>query len=323
MKRLILGLFAALVLVGCSNENSKAEPANEPKAKKAIVQKDGHDYQYDVVTSATTSTFGTNPDAKLTPEQKEKQMYWSVQPPIGIVKGHYYKNEGLFDGGNKGILELVTNDNGKLIHVEFNEFASENYYEPKYANASKRLSDYAFFQATNTRTDDTLVTWVNGITFLEDQMLQENRLDGNFETVKGSSNSARNGMMPLAAAMKDWVKKPFGFYYYGIAEPLGNGITARLQVVTKDGKMTQVAYDEIFADTKADIADASLQNFYRQSKYYSLDYERETGDHFVETVDKITHNALKSQDLLHIEKQDSETYKNYIHLAEKLQTEMK
>lgn len=167
------------------------------------------------------------------------------------------------------------------------------------------------------------MTWVNGITFLEDQMLQENRLDGNFETVKGSSNSARNGMMPLAAAMKDWVKKPLGFYYYGIAEPLGNGITARLQVVTKDGKMTQVAYDEIFADTKADIADASLQNFYRQSKYYSLDYERETGDHFVETVDKITHNALKSQDLLHIEKQDSEAYKNYIHLAEKLQTEMK
>ncbi|MBC2021047.1 hypothetical protein HCA81_08295 [Listeria booriae] len=323
MKKLILGLFAALVLVGCSNENSKAEPANEPKAKKKVVQEDGHDYQYDVVTSATTSTFGTKPDAKLTPEQKEKQMFWSVQPPIGVVKGHYYKNESLFDGGNKGILELVTDDDGKLIHVEFNEFASENYYESKYANASKRLSDYAFFQATNTRTDDTLVTWVNGITFLEGQMLQENRLDGNFETVKGSSNSARNGMMPLAAAMKDWVKKPFGFYYYGIAEPLGNGSTARLQVVTKDGKMTQVAYDEIFADRKTDITDTSLQNFYRQSKYYSLDYERETGDHFVETVDKITNQALKSQDLLRVEKQDSETYTNYMRLAEKLQTEMK
>lgn len=318
LKKIIL-VLASLTLVACSNENSQPD---EPKAKKVAVESQGHDYNYDVVTSATTTTFGTHPEAKYTKEEKEARMFWSVQPPTGLIKGHYYKNESEFDGGNRGILELVTDDDGKLIHVEFNEMASANYYEPKYANASKRLSDYAFFQASNTRTDDTLVTWVNGITFLEGQMLAENRLDGNFETVKGSSTSARNGMMPLAAEMKDWVKKPFGFYYYGIAEPLGNGLTARLQVVTEDGKLVSVKYDEIFADQKQEITDPNLQAFYRQSKYFSLDYGKETANSFVKFADGIEKQVLKTQDLLDVPKQDTESFRNYEKLAQKIHVEM-
>ncbi|MBC1603176.1 hypothetical protein [Paenilisteria rocourtiae] len=316
MKKIML-ILTSLTLVACSNENSQ-----EPKAKKVSVESQGHNYNYDVVTSATTTTFGTHPEAKFTPAEKEARMFWSVQPPIGIIQGHYYKNERDFDGGNHGILELVTDNDGKLIHVEFNELAASNYYEPKYANASKRLSDYAFFQAENTRTDDTLVTWVNGVTFLEGQMLAENRLDGNFKTVKGSSTSARNGMMPLAEEMKEWVKKPFGFYYYGIAEPLGNGLTARLQVVTEEDKIISVKYDEIFADKKQDISDSKLQTFYRQSKYYSLDYGKETANAFVKFADGIEKQVLKTQNLLNIPKQDSEDFHNYEKLARKLQAEI-
>lgn len=322
LKKLICIVFSSLLLAACSNENSHLETATEPKAKKITVQTKAHEYNYDVVTSATTTTFGTNPEPKWTPEQKEAKMFWSVQPPTGIIKGNYYKNERQFDGGNKGILELVTDDNGKLIHVEFNELASATYYESKYANASKRLSDYAFFQATNARTDDTLVTWVNGITFLEGQMLAENRLDGNFQTVKGSSTSARNGMMPLAAEMKDWVKKPFGFYYYGIAEPLGNGLTARLQVVTENEEIISAKYDEIFADQKVEITDSALQSLYRQSKYYSLDYETMTGDDFVAFADGLEKHVLQSQDLLDIPKQDLASFRNYEKVATKLSAEI-
>lgn len=54
------------------------------------------------------------------------------------------------------------------------------YYDTRYSGVNKRLSDYPEFQASNTRTDDTLVTVVNGITYVEKQMRDENRVTGNF-----------------------------------------------------------------------------------------------------------------------------------------------
>ena len=39
---------------------------------------------------ATQTTFGTTPPAKYTPEEKEK-MFWSNQPPLGLMTGNYYK----------------------------------------------------------------------------------------------------------------------------------------------------------------------------------------------------------------------------------------
>ncbi len=44
-----------------------------------------------------------------------------------------------------------------------------------------------------------------------------------FATVRGSSTSAREGLMPLAAEMDTWLKEPSKETYIGYAEDLGNG----------------------------------------------------------------------------------------------------
>ncbi|UUV98174.1 hypothetical protein G314FT_02650 [Vagococcus luciliae] len=170
-----------------------------------------------------------------------KKMFWSNQPPLGLLEGYYYKNEGLFQGNNYGIVEIVTEPKTHdILDVEFTEFASDSYYEPKYAGTNKRLSDYAFFQADNTRTDETLVTVMNGITFLEQQMRDENRVTGDFLTVKGSSTSAPSGFMPLAEKMKDWIREPYENKYFDYDKEMPNGLIGRLQVVTTNDKITEV-----------------------------------------------------------------------------------
>lgn len=257
----------------------------------------------------------------MTYEEKLDKMFWSTQPPLGLIEGNYYRNERRFDGDYRGIVEVVTDDDSKILHVEFNEFASENYYEPKYAGKSKRLSDYAFFQAQNTRTDETLVTVVNGITFLEKQMREENRVDGAFETVKGSSTSARNGFMPIAAEMADWIRTPYKSYYYGYAEDFGNGIVGRLQVTTEDGKIDTVRYDEYFADKKESISEEKLQPLYRQSKYYSLDYQKISGDNFVAFSDQLGEEIIKSQNFEQLDESlmQHPSYENYQKIAKNIQ----
>ena len=113
--------------------------------------------------------------------KKKEKMFWSNQPPLGLMTGNYYKNEGVFTGGNYGIVEIITEpETQRILNVEFTEFASDPYYDTRYSGVNKRLSDYPEFQASNTRTDDTLVTVVNGITYVEKQMRDENRVTGNF-----------------------------------------------------------------------------------------------------------------------------------------------
>ena len=54
------------------------------------------------------------------------RLFWTVQPPMGLVKGDYYRAENWFaphfpgDKGYHGILEVVRRD-GTLQMVEFNE----------------------------------------------------------------------------------------------------------------------------------------------------------------------------------------------------------
>ena len=136
---------------------------------------DSHEYTYEVVTEYTNDILG-QPPAKYTPEEKGK-MFWSNQPPLGLMTGNYYKNEGVFTGGNYGIVEIITEpETQRILNVEFTEFASDPYYDTRYSGVNKRLSDYPEFQTSNTRTDDTLVTVVNGITYVEKQMRDENRV---------------------------------------------------------------------------------------------------------------------------------------------------
>lgn len=328
-KNYILANLVVCVLIGlagCKPDQRKETQRSTPIEKKAIFNStekepvssshketneqtvnklsfEDTSYNYDVVTGATQTTFGSNPKPIYTYEEKLKKMFWSNQPPLGLLEGNYFTNEGYFDVGNKGIVEIVTDDANTIVNVEFNEYGAENYYESKYAGANKRLSDYAFFQAQNPRTDETLVTVVNGITFVEKQMREENRVDGDFKTVKGSSTSAREGLMAIAAELADQIRQPSGTKYIGYAEDFGDGLIGRLQLTVTDGKIDSARYDEYFADQPQAIKSELLKKYYRQSKYYSLTYNEETANDFTEFADRLTKAIVDQQSLVINEKE--------------------
>lgn len=311
-------LFAVFGLAACKSDQTKVaektsqssepafftpassvevEPSEEEEKAANDLTFENTSYNYDVVTGATQTTFGSNPKPLYPYEEKLKKMFWSNQPPLGLMEGNYYTNDGYFDIGNKGIVEIVTDDTSKIINVEFNEYGAENYYESKYSGANKRLSDYAFFQAQNPRTDTTLVTVVNGITFVENQMREENRVEGNFETVRGSSTSARQGLMTIAAELKDEIRQPSKTKYIGYAEDFGDGLIGRLQLTVTDGKIDSARYDEYFADQPEKITAEQLKQYYRQSKYFSLTYNEATNNDFVTFSDALTKEIVDKQGL--------------------------
>ena len=92
--------------------------------------------------------------------------------------------------------------------VEFNEINNPTYYIRRYQGVSKRLSDYGFLQATKERTAKSGVVLVNGLTHLEEQMVAENRLTGEFDLLTGASNSIKRSMLPLAEEIAGRLDKP-------------------------------------------------------------------------------------------------------------------
>lgn len=230
-------------------------------------------------------------------------LNWSIQPKLGLIKGDYYREEGWFTphpGDSKdfyGVLEAVSED-GKLRLVEFNEFNAPTYYIRKYQNANKRYSDYAFLQASRERTASTHVVLVNGMTYVEEQMMRENRLDGEFDLLTGASNSIRESMLVLAEQISKRLHQPSGQHYYGYARIVEPGITGRLQVVTENGKIVSCFYDEIFADHLEEIENSELKAYYRQSKYYSLDYVSDYPCGFNALFDMWREHVLECQNLL-------------------------
>ena len=230
-------------------------------------------------------------------------LFWSVQPKPGLITGDYYRAEGRFTphpGGEKdflGVLEVVQHE-GQLQLVEFNEFNSPYYYIRKYQNANKRYSDYAFLQASRARTAATHVVLVNGMTHVEAQMLRENRLRGEFDLLTGASNSIRESMLVLADQIAGQLSAPSGKQYYGLTQPVEPGVTGRLQVVVEAGRIVSCFYDEIFADRPEEIADEELRPYYRQSKYYSLDYVSEYPCGFNALFDMWREQVLRTQNLL-------------------------
>lgn len=261
-------------------------------------------------------------------------LNWSIQPEPGMVKGEYYREEGWFTphpGGPKdfyGVMEAVWRD-GRLQMAEFNEFNSPVYYIRKYQNANKRDSDYAFLQASRERTASTRVVLVNGMTHVEDQMLRENRLDGPFDLLTGASNSIRESMLVLAERISRRLGAHSNGDYYGLARPVGDGITGRLQVVIENGRIVSCFYDEIFADSPDDIKEEELKPYYRQSKYYSLDYVSDYPCGFNALVDMWKEHVLECQDLLDLKglrfsegEFFSRAWGNYLRLAKEMQAEL-
>lgn len=266
--------------------------------------------------------------------KKEKPvLQWSVQPKLGIIKGDYYKNEKRFRQGHLGILEVVKN-NGKIVLVEFNEMTRPNYYNRYFQNVSKRMSSYNFKMG-----EAKGAAWIQGVLKTEKQMVDEQRLTGNFDLVAGASNSIEQSMVPLAAELEPATHKPSGAKYYSIAEDLGKGLTGRLKVVVEDGKIISCRYDEIFADSPDEIRLPRFKQYYRQSKYESVDYDEDSRIGFNIQMDALNDKVVETQNMLDLTglpaTEDTGDYKkagyttrntawdNYLKLAEKLQNEMK
>lgn len=234
------------------------------------------------------------------------RLSWTIQPPLGLIKGHYFREEMDFaphfagDSGYHGILEVVT-DGNQILHVEFNELVAPSYYKRLYQNASKRRGSFCFYQATKARTAQTLVVLNNGISAVENQMLRENRLTGEFDLVTGASNSVKRGMLPLAKKIDSLLGSKSDYRYYGFAKKLDSGITPRLEVVTRFGTIQRVLYDEIFADHPEEIEETKWKLYYRQSKRFCLEYESSYPDGFNTMFDLLEKRVLLTQELLSID----------------------
>lgn len=244
------------------------------------------EYLYDTTAGATVipsrKPGEEKPAERLDPTLKKNTMFWSVQAPVGLISGEYYHLDKRFNEGPHqdkaddqdyflGTTDLVISS-GKILHIEFDEIPAKSYYNKTWAGQTKRRSGYAFFQADKPRTDTTLVTWVNGQTFLESQILKHNSLNLIFDTVHGSSNSARDVFIPSALELAEKVAQPSGQYYIGLSTPELTGLAPRLELIFEGDKIVKARYDEIFADTEAEIQDPALKAFYRQSKLDSVPY---------------------------------------------------
>ncbi|MGL5568724.1 MAG: FMN-binding protein [Cetobacterium sp.] len=257
---------------------------------------------------------------------------WTVQPKEGVVKGDYYKIEERFRQGHLGTLEVVKN-NGKLVHIEFNELTRPNYYNRFYQNVSKRLSPYNFSMAEKSG-----VAWIEGVLVAENQMIKEQRLTGTFDMVAGASNSIQQSMVPLAEKLNSQMDKKSDSKYYSVSENFGNGLTGVLKVIVEKGKIVECRYDEIFADSKDEIKDKNLKEFYRQSKYWSIMYDEPSRIGFNVQMDALNDKVVKTQNLLDLTDlpatEKSGNYKqsgftrrntawdNYLKLAEKMKNEL-
>lgn len=251
------------------------------------------------------------------PWNEREEVPWlnyTVQPPLGVIKGSYYHAQRRFGGtdwseGHLGELTVVTDENQRILFVEFNETAMEGYYNRYFENVSKRRSDYGIWQASVQRQAEAGVVLTDGMIYVERQILERQSLEGGFDLLTGASNSMR-GLLPLAKELALEVGRPSAKRYYSAAEDFGYGITGWLQVVTENGKIISCFYDEIFADTQEKISYPELKRYYRQSKYYSPCFEEpeipgwKSHGFFIgfhKLMDLLNERVIKSQDLLDIE----------------------
>ena len=338
MKKVFLLLAAGTVLLtGCAKENieedSKVE-TNEVEETKSGLQEDGtykftrngHDYHLEVVDATEDVVSGATAPKKddvgdpkygetFTGEEKEKRMYWSGGPYKDAVVGDYYYDELNFDDGYIASADLIVKD-GKIEYLFLDEDAPGDYYASDWGGKPKRLSGYAGFQAESERTDATLVTLVNSMEIIEDQVVNENRLDGVFYSVKGSSNSVNNGFLPLLKAMSEKIKTPSELAYYGVSQDLGDGLFGELVVIEnkETQEIVEVRYNEFFADNKEDIKDEDLKQFYRQSKLDSPKYN-EQDPAFSQNVGMMLNQIMQDQ-TLGIQIEDQALANNYNKLVE-------
>ncbi|MDR2931850.1 MAG: hypothetical protein LBV27_01955 [Oscillospiraceae bacterium] len=235
---------------------------------------------------------------------------YTIQPPLGILKGDYYAAEKEFGqspgvGGHHGKLEVVVDD-GKIVFVEFNERAMDCYYNQYFAGRDKRRSDYGIWQASKSRLVELGVVLVNGMMKVESQIMKNQSLDGDFELLTGASGSMKN-MVPMAKKLAPLIGKPSSRRFYSIAEDFTYGLTGWLRVIIEDGQIISCRYDELFADHQKDIWYPELKQYYRQSKAqspcyadpFAPGYDRHCWNiNFVSLMDMLESRVLERQALL-------------------------
>ena len=243
---------------------------------------------------------------------------WSAKPQyLGLVKGHYYSGATHFSGrwghhGHTGLLEVVVDDQGKILFVEFNEKTMENYYVRYFQGVWKRRSEYGFFQNfhDHIRSAKSGAVTAKCCAHVEQQILETQRLDGEYDLVSGASFSVKNMLHLTRELDKEIKEKRSDTLYYGYAEDFGYGITGWLQVRVKGGKIIVCFYDEILADYPEEIKYDELKEFYRLSKYHSQGFEepfapgwdRETWLVDFKTLsDTLNAHVCETQDLLDVE----------------------
>lgn len=214
----------------------------------------------------------------------ENQLKWTVQPPKGLIKGDYYRIEERFppyykgvegqfpdDPGHLGIVEVIKAD-GNIVFVELNEITASSYYRHLYRDISKRRSDYSFWQYTKDRMKTAGVVLTMGFEHVECQMLEQQRITGDFDLLASASGSVKK-LLKLAEKLDEQLKDLSGKKIYSYSENYGYGLTGWLKVVVEDGRITSCRFDEIFADEPEDIVHPELKKYYRQSKYDCPTYE--------------------------------------------------
>lgn len=244
---------------------------------------------------------GENPQADpalaVEPQKTVYEEGWSAQPQPGLLKGNYYYEEERFRQGHLGTLEVVTDDDGQLIYIYFNELCRGNYYNRYYQNVPKRLSDYNF-----TMGKKKGAAWIQGVISAEQQMLANQSLTAEVDLVSGASNSVEQSLVPLAAKIDARMNgEGTKAKYYSYVETLGGGLTGKLEIVAEDGRITRVHYDEIFADTPEEIENEAFKPLYRQSKYESVTFDEPSRIGFNVQIDLLNELVVSTQDLFDIE----------------------
>lgn len=217
---------------------------------------------------------------------------WSIQPSLGTIKGNYYVESERFRQGHLRILEVVVNDDGEIILVEFNEQTRPNYYVRFYQDMPKRMSEYNFSMGLEKGA-----AWIQGVIAAENSIIENQSLTDEVDIVSGASNSVKQSMMPLAAKIDARLAEGTTKKFYRHAKDLGGGLTGMLDIVVENGKIIECRYDEIFADYPSEIEDVNLKAYYRQSKYQSITYNEPSRIGFNVQMDALNDYVVETQDM--------------------------
>ncbi|MGS0681656.1 FMN-binding protein [Shewanella sp. 125m-7] len=258
------------------------------------------------------------------------KLKWSIQPQLGLLTGDYYYQEARFRQGHMGSVAIVTElkNSDNVIFAEFNESGRPNYYTRLYQNVPKRMSEYNFSMGKKKGT-----AWVQSALTMEKLMVEQDKLTfdlnpdfdpslGNklkepnrlkyagIDVVAGASNSIQQSMVPLTAKIHAQINgEGTNERFYQYAEKLVDGkgkwtgVTAMLRIVvdTNTQQISKAHYDEIFADEKSSITDASQKKFYRQSKYESINYVEPARIGFNVMIDGLNAHLLQGGSLFLID----------------------